>query len=130
MKNESQIACGITPNQSAAVHDAGNFFQTGGELDVIDGCVNGRECAEHFGRLHAPLERRVVFRIERLRVSHAAGQPEHNQRVRGRFDLLLGLRRKQRSRITRAQRGQRRGAGCFQKITTIRFHGQELLHSV
>ncbi len=32
--------------------------------------------------LHALLERRVAFRIERLRVRHAAGHPQHDDGVR------------------------------------------------
>ena len=36
-------------------------------------------------------ERRVALRIERLGVRHAAGHPEHDDRVGGGFEILRSL---------------------------------------
>ena len=130
MENEPKVARCVAANQRAAVHHAGDPFQTGGKLDVIDGRVNRRKRAEHFGRFHAALKRRVTFRVERLRVRHTAGQPEHNQRVGGRFDLFLGFGREQGARITRGQRRQRSRAGRLHKITSVRFHRHHLNKSI
>src|SRR5439155_15562586 len=78
VKNETEVPGRVTANQGSAVHHARNFFQPGGEFDVIDSGINRRESAAQLGGFHAALEWRVVFRIERFRVRHAAGQPEYD----------------------------------------------------
>ena len=60
------------------------------ELDVVDGRVDGRERAEHVARSARRRERRVALRIEGLGLRHAAGHPQHDDRVGG------GLRRRRR----------------------------------
>ena len=64
------------------------------ELDVVDGGVDRRERAQHVLDVHARLKRRVALRVERFGLRHAAGHPEHDDRIgrrlRGRRAGALG----------------------------------------
>src|SRR5947208_14272303 len=88
MQNKPRIAGGVGTDQTAAIHHAGNSFQTFADFDLIDAGRDGRKGAQHFVWSQSLLERSVALRIESLCVGHAPAHPQHDERVRSWFALF------------------------------------------
>ena len=54
VQDEAEVGGGEAADDGAAIDDAADLLEAGGELDVIDGGVDGREGAEHLIRPGTP----------------------------------------------------------------------------
>ena len=92
----------------AAVHDLRDVLQTFADADAVDRSRDRREGAEDAVVGESLLVRRVALRVERLRRGHATGEPDEDDRVRGRGRLhdLLAF-----GEEARGAHRKRRGAG-------------------
>ena len=119
VQDEAEIGGLERADHRAAIDDAADALEPLRELDVIDGRVDRRERAEHVADRHARRERRVALRIERLGLRHAAGHPQHDDRVGGR--RAVAARRAGRAG-SRQQRRQRACGGAEECRRRSRAH--------
>jgi hypothetical protein len=110
VQDEAEIGGGEAADDGAAIDDAADLLEPRRELDVIDRRVDRRKRAEHLIGPHARRERGVALRIEGLGLGHAAGHPQHDDRigaglVGGGLPAGGGLRRAQ-ARLGARQRRQ------------------------
>ncbi len=106
MEDEPEIGGHERSDHRAAIHDAADLLEPLRELDVVDRGIDRRKRAEHLLDPYAWRERRVALGIEGLGLGHAAGHPQHDDRVGRRLRWSLRLRPHQ-LRLAPDQRAQR-----------------------
>ena len=117
VEDEAEIACPVGADERPAIDDGAQALEPCRELDVIDGGVDRGEGAEHLIGLQAARERRVALRVERLRVGHAAGHPQDDERVGGGRGPLGGRLRVDAPGRSRSQRRQGGCAGGREEVS-------------
>jgi hypothetical protein len=83
MEDEPEIAGGVGADEGAAVHDLGEAFEAGGELDAIDAGGDGREGGQDAARVETLFEGGVTLGIEGFGMGHAAAHPEDDDGIGG-----------------------------------------------
>ena len=88
MQDVAEVPEDVRADQCAAIKDRGDFLESFGNELTVDRRWNRGKCAEDLAGFHTRRKRRVAFRIQRLRMSHASAHPEDDQSVSFRLGSL------------------------------------------